>query len=181
MMPRINPLQLSVELSIMRKLIVIAATIFIALDASAVPANQESVETLLAVTRTETMMDSMYGGMEQMMRQGMQQAVQGKTLSSEQQRIFDALPARFVAVMREEFNWTKMKPMYVQLYRDTFEQEEIDGLVAFYRSPAGQAFTNKMPLVMQKAMAISQAQMQAFIPKMKTAIESAVAEAKVSN
>ena len=164
----------------MRKLIAIAATIFIALDASAGPPNQESVEALLAVTKTEAIMDSMYGSIEQMMRQGVQQSVQGKTLSSEQQRILDAVPARFVAVMREEFNWAKMKPMYVQLYRDTFEQEEIDGLVAFYRSPTGQAFVNKMPLVMQKAMAMAQSQMQTLIPKMKTAIESAIAEAKVS-
>ena len=163
----------------MRQLIAIAAAIFIAFDASAGPANQESVETLLAVTRTETMMDSMSGGMEQMMRQGMQQAAQGKTLTAEQQRIFDAVPARFVAVMRAEFGWAKMKPMYVQLYRDTFEQEEIDGLIAFYRSPVGQAFTSKMPLIMQKSMALTQAQMQTFIPKMKAAMEGAIAEAKV--
>jgi len=88
---------------------------------------------------------------------------------------------RQTAAMREELNWEKLKPMHVQLYRDTFEQEEIDGLLAFYRSPVGQAFVNKMPLVMQKAMAMGQSQMQAVIPKMKTAIESAIAEAKVSN
>jgi hypothetical protein len=109
----------------------------------------------------------------------MQQAAQGKTLTAEQQRIFDAVPARFVAVMRAEFGWAKMKPMYVQLYRDTFEQEEIDGLIAFYRSPVGQAFTSKMPLIMQKSMALTQAQMQTFIPKMKAAMEGAIAEAKV--
>lgn len=163
----------------MRKLIAIAATLLIALDAFAGPPNPESIETLLAVTKTESTMDSMYGSVEQMMRQGVQQAVQGKSLSSEQQRILDAVPAKFVAVMREEFSWTKMKPMYVQLYRDTFEQEEIDGLIAFYRSPAGQAFTSKMPLIMQKAMAMVQSQMQTFIPKMKAAIDGAIAEAKL--
>ncbi len=165
----------------MRKLITIVAAIFISVDVCAGPPNQESVEALVAATKADAIMDSMYGSIEQMMRQGMQQAVKGKTLSSEQQRILDTVPAKFVAVMREELNWGKMKPMFVQLYRDTFEQEEIDGLLAFYRSPVGQTFVNKMPLLMQKAMALGQSQMQAVVPKMKTAIESAIAEAKVSS
>jgi len=165
----------------MSKLITIVVAIFLSLDVCAGPPNQESVEALLAVTKVESMMESMYGSAEQMMRQAMQQAVKGKTLSSEQQRVLDIVPAKFIAVMREELNWEKLKPMYVQLYRDTFEQEEIDGLLAFYRSPAGQAFVNRMPLVMQKAMAMGQSQMQAIIPKMMTAIQSAIAEAKVSN
>ena len=164
----------------MRKLLTFAA-LLAALNASAAPASQESVENLLAATKVESMMDSMYVGMEQMMRQGMNQAAQGKPLSAEQQRIFDAVPTKFVAVMREELNWEKMKPLYVQLYRDTFEQDEIDGLVAFYTSPAGKAFVNKMPLVMQKSLALSQSLMQSLIPKMKAAMKDAMAEAKVSN
>jgi hypothetical protein len=164
----------------MRKCLAIAAALFIAVDASAAPPSQESVEALLAVTKTQTMMDSVYGNVEQMMRQGVQQAAHGETLSAEQQRVLDAVPARFVAVLREEFNWEKMKPMYVQIYRDSFDQEEIDGLVAFYRSPAGQALVNKMPGVMQKSMAMAQSQMQALLPKMKAAIDNAIAEAKIS-
>jgi len=164
----------------MRRLLAFAA-LLAALNACATPASQESVESLLAATKAESMMDSMYGGVEQMMRQGMKQAAQGKPLSPEQQRIFDAVPTKFVAVMREEMNWQKMKPLYVQLYRDTFEQEEVDGLLVFYASPVGQAFVNKMPIVMQKSMALSQSLMQSIIPKMTAAMKDAMAEAKVSN
>ncbi len=163
----------------MRKLLILAVA-FITFSAHASPASQESVESLFAVMKTESMMDSIYGSMEQMMRQGMKQAVQGNTLSPEQQRIFDAVPAKFVTVMREEFNWGKMRPLYVQLYRDTFEQEEVDGLLAFYTSPTGQAFVNKMPVVMQKSIGLSQSLMQSLIPKMTAAINDAVAEAKLS-
>ena len=99
----------------------------------------------------------MYSGMEQMMRESMKQMVQGKPLNAEQQRLLDSMPGRFVAVMREEMSWQRMKPLYVQLYQDTFEQDEVDGLLAFYTSPTGQAFLNKMPVVMQKSMALSHA------------------------
>ena len=163
----------------MRKLLILVSA-SIALNVSASPASQESVESLLASMKTASLMDSMYGGMEQMMRQGMEQSLQGKPLNAEQRRILDAVPAKFVAVIRAEFNWDKMKPQYVQLYRDTFEQDEVDGLVAFYASPAGQAFVNKMPVVMQKSFSISQSLMQSLTPKIAAAIKDAMAEAKVA-
>ncbi len=149
-------------------------------QAVAAPASTESIETLLKVTKTESTFDTMYANMEQFMRQSMQQATLGKTLTPEQQQVIDTVPTKFVAVMRAELTWDKLKPQFVQLYRETFDQEEIDGLVAFYRSTAGQAFTNKMPVVMQKSMAISQSQMQTIIPKMKAAMEQAMAEAKLT-
>ena len=164
----------------MRRFLTLAA-LLASLAVHAAPASQESVENLLAATKVETMMDSMYAGMDQLMRQGLKQASQGKPLSPEQQRVLDGLPAKFVAVMRDEMNWQKIKPLYVQLYRDTFEQEEIDGMLAFYASTAGQALVNKMPVVMQKSMALSQTLMQSVIPKMTAAMEDAMTEAKISN
>ena len=157
------------------------AALLAALNAYAAPASQESVENLLVATKVESMMDSMYSGMEQVMRQGMEQGIQGKPISPEQQRILNAMPAKFVVVMREEMNWQKIKPLYVQLYRDTFEQEEVNELLVFYASPAGQALLNKMPVVMQKSFALSQQLMQSVLPKMQAAMKDAMAEAKVSN
>jgi len=145
------------------------------------PASQKSVEALLTVTKVEAMMDSLYSGMDQTMRQSISQATQGKSLSAEQQRALDAVPAKFVAVMREEMSWQKMKPLYVQIYRETFDQEEIDGMLAFYASPAGKAVITKMPVVMQKSLVLSQSLTQSTIPKMVAAMEEAMREAKVTS
>jgi hypothetical protein len=164
----------------MRKLIVTAIVAFVTAQADAAPPSPDSVETLLTVMKTETMFDSVYASLEQMMRQSMQQRAGGKPMTAEQQRFLDAVPGRFVAVMKSEFTWAKLKPQYVQLYLETFDQEEVDGLLAFYRSAAGQAFINKMPTVMQKSMAIAQSQMQTLLPKMQAAIEQAVSDAKLT-
>lgn len=161
--------------------------LFIALAASALllstgvraaPASAESVDTLLAVTKTQALLESMYGQIEAMMRQSIANASQGQSVSAEQRRALDTVPSKFVATMRTEMGWTKMRPIYVQIYQDTFTQEEIDGLIAFYRSPAGEAFVAKMPLVMQKSMQVAQAQMGPIMEKMKAAIDEAMAEAK---
>jgi hypothetical protein len=164
----------------MRKLIVTAIVAFVTAQANAAPASPDSVETLLTVMKTEAMLDAMYTSMEEIMRQSMRQAIGGKPVTPEQQRILDAVPGKFVAVMKSEFTWDKLKSQFVQLYVETFDQEEIDGLLAFYRSAPGQAFIKKMPSVMQKSMVIAQSQMQTLLPKMKAAIEQAVSDAKLA-
>lgn len=163
----------------MRKLLTIATIVFVTANAYALPASPESVETLLAITKTESLLDSMYANLEQVMRQGMSQSVQGKTLDPEQQRILDAMPGKFMVLARQELSWEKLKPLYVQLYRDTFEQDEVDGLIEFYKSPAGHALVAKMPVLMQKMMVLTQSQFQSLLPKVMAAINSAMAEAKI--
>lgn len=157
------------------------AALLVSFTVQAAPASQESVEALLSVTKTEALMDSLYSGMDQMMRQIINQTVQGKSLSAEQRHALDALPTKFVAVMREEMSWQKMKPLYVQLYCETFEQEEVDGMLAFYASPAGKALIKKMPVVMQKSLALSQSLLLSVAPKMRAAMEEAMQEAKITD
>jgi len=163
----------------MRKFLIFSALV-IACNAHATPASQESVENLLVATKIESKMELLYDSMEQMMRYGIKQSVDGKQLSPKQQQLLDSLPAKFAAIMREDFNWAKMKPMYVQLYCETFEEEEVQGLVDFYASPTGQAFVNKMPVVMQKSMALSQSMMQSLMPKMTATIKDAMTEARIT-
>ncbi len=147
--------------------------------AQAAPASAESIERLLALTRVETLLDSMYGNLEQLMRQNMRQSLGDRPLTAEQRRVIDELPGRFSKVMRQEFNWSTLKPMYVRVYQESFEQPEIDGLIAFYASPTGQAFVDKMPLVMQKSMALMQEQMRTLVPRMTREIEQTLKDAKI--
>jgi hypothetical protein len=165
----------------MRKFLAAAMLALSLGQANAAPPSTESIDRLLALTKTESVMESMYGSIEQIMRQAMIQAVGDKPLSAEQKRAIELVPSKFVAVMRTEFTWAVMKPRYVQLYQETFEQEEIDGLIAFYGSPVGQAFTNKMPIVMQKSMNLAQTQLRSLLPKIRQATDEALKEAKLAN
>ncbi len=146
----------------------------------ATEASPASIEKLLDVTRAETLVDSMYANLEQAMRGGMQQALQGQTLSDEQRRVIELAPKRFAEVMRQEFSWATVKDIYVQIYRESFTEEEVQGLIAFYVSPAGQAYVNKMPQVMQRSMFVMQQRMQPLMAKMKEAMQKAVEDAKAA-
>ena len=39
--------------------------------------------------------------------------------------------------------------MYLRIYRKSLSQSDVDGMIAFYKTPAGQA----MPLILQNTMA----------------------------
>jgi uncharacterized protein len=146
----------------------------------AAPPTEESIKTLMALTRTEAMLDQVYAGMEQSMRQGMQQALAGQTMTITQQQMVAAAPVKLMAVLREELSWAKMLPDYVTIYKETFEQGDIDGMIAFYRSSPGQSFVAKMPMATQKSMVMTQERMKDILPKLQAAMQQVVADIKAT-
>lgn len=147
------------------------------LSAWAEPPSIESVETLFALMKVERLLDSMMTGFEQSLRQGMQQATAQKALTPAQKQLIDSLAIRYAKLMREELSWESLKPLQVRVYTEAFEQHEIDGLIAFYRSPVGQAFVEKIPLVTQRVLTATQERMKTFLPKVEAAMREAMAEA----
>ena len=164
----------------MVKLITLLASLVFASLAYCAPASEESIDRLLAGAKVEKLLDTMLVNVDQVMRRSMEASMPGQQLSPEQRRVIDATATSFVQVMREEMTWDKMRPLYVQIYQESFTQEEIDGLIAFYESPAGVAFVEKMPFVMQKSMSIMQSRMAPMMEKMKAAMKEAIAEPKAA-
>ena len=68
----------------------------------------------------------------------------------------------------------------MKLYAETFTQEEVDGLLAFYRSPAGVALLEKMPQVTQKSAAITQQRIAPLVEKLKASMAKTVEDAKAA-
>lgn len=147
--------------------------------AHAAPPSEASVLKLLEAAQSHKMLDNMYANLDQTMRQSLQAVVSGKILTPEQKRVIDMAPARLATVMRKEMTWDSLRPAVIQIYRDTFDQTEIDGLIAFYESPTGKAFVAKTPLVMQRSMVATQEQMKALVPKLQAEMKEVMREAKL--
>lgn len=107
------------------------------------------------------------------MKQGMTQALHGRELDPEEQEFADAMAAKMAGVLKDELSWDKLEPMYLEIYEKTFTQEEIEGMIAFYKTPAGIAVIKKMPAVMQQTMTVMQQRMGPMMEKVKTAIDEA--------
>ncbi|TLY66677.1 MAG: DUF2059 domain-containing protein [Gammaproteobacteria bacterium] len=68
----------------------------------------------------------------------------------------------------------------IEVYRDTFTQHEIDGMLKFYRSEAGQAAINKLPTVTQESMARIQGRVNALTPKIMELEKATAAQIKAA-
>jgi hypothetical protein len=116
-------------------------------------------------------MDSVWAQMDGLMKASMKQVTKGKPLSADAQAIMDKQQAKMIAIMKDELSWDKLKVSFVQVYRETFSQEEIDGIIAFYQSPAGQAFIDKQPELMKNTMAVMQQHMGPMMQKIQAMAE----------
>ena len=59
---------------------------------------------------------------------------------------------RIMDLMAHELSWDKVKDDYITLYAETFTEEELKGMLAFYRSAAGRALVRKQPELMKRTM-----------------------------
>jgi hypothetical protein len=83
----------------------------------------------------------------------------------------DELQTRILDYLSSRLSWEKMKPGFTKLYSDAFTEDEIDGMLAFYKSPAGQAMLTKMPQLASKSMALAQQQMAGVYPELRRIVQ----------
>jgi hypothetical protein len=74
---------------------------------------------------------------------------------------------KILDLVKSRISWDKMRPSYIKLYSETFSEEEIGGMLAFYESPAGRAMLAKMPTLLTKLIEVAQAQMNDLQPEIQ--------------
>ena len=105
-----------------------------------------------------------------------QQALNGQTSSPRQQQAITNMKNRMVALMQDELAWKKLEPMFLRLYKESFTEEEVAGMLSFYQTPAGQAIIYKMPMLMQRTMLEIQKMSSGLAPQMQKIQQDFVAE-----
>jgi len=137
--------------------------------------SEQSIKEIMRVTDCRKMLDSMMEQYDTVMKNSMQQALEGEDVTPEQQKQLDDMLNEINSTFKQEMAWEKLEPIFVKVYQESFTQEEIDGMLDFYHSSAGQAVIHKMPLVLQNTMAEMQKLMRPVFQKLaqkeKIAIE----------
>ena len=150
----------------------VLALLVTVLTSHAAPPSDQSIEQMMKVAHIQAMLDQMLTQMDAGMQQGMQQALKGKDPTPAQRAKMAEFQKKLSAMMKDELSFAKTKDIYVQVYRETFTQEEINGIIAFYSSPAGKAMVEKLPVAMQKAGTLMQARMGPIVEKMQKMMET---------
>src|SRR6185437_11396519 len=140
--------------------------------AQAATPSEASINRLLDDMHVEKVIDAVRPQLDNLMKQSEQQATGGKAPSAADQKILDKFHTKVVGIINANLTMEKLRPLYVRVYSQSFSQEEIDGLTTFLESPAGKAYVNKLPAVMQSVMA----EMPTMMAPMTRDIQSAAKE-----
>ena len=140
------------------------------------PASEESIRQLMTLTDSKSLLDNAYGQIDGLMQQAMTQAMGDKPVTPEQERLMAELRAKLVELFRTEMGWEQLEPSYIKMYRETFSQDELNGMLKFYKSKAGKAVLAKLPQMTQSLMQIVMTQMQAILPKVRVIQEEYTAK-----
>ena len=128
-------------------------------------ASAESVDRLMQAMRVQAQLEMIYSQTLPAMQTAMKQSLGAQMKSEEAQRMYDTVMPRVNAVIREELSWARLKPDFAAIYAETFSQQEIDGLVAFYQGPVGSALVAKMPQLAQRSTQLMQQRMGPLMQK----------------
>jgi uncharacterized protein len=145
------------------------------------PASDASIREMLELTNARQLVDGMKGQIAAMSSNLTHDALKGQDVTPERQAILDRAQAKISAVSSDLLNWDTLLPVYLRTYRASFTQGEIDGVIKFYKSPAGQAYVKKMPLVMQNVMQEVQGLIKPMQEKMVAIQKETTQELKALN
>jgi hypothetical protein len=129
--------------------------------------SEESVRRLLEVMQAQKVLQVLSGQMDSMFDGMVKKQLEGQDVTPEQRQAIEARRKVAAEMVKELLNWDSMETLYLKVYEDTFTQSEIDGMNAFYSSPAGRAVIAKMPLAAKNTVSEMQLRMQQMIPKLQ--------------
>ena len=142
------------------------------------PADDARIDRLLEVTRAREMLDATLPQIEASQQQMLAQMTAGRELDAAQQQRIDALLASSSSAVRKALSWENLAPVYRDIYRQTFTGEDIDAIIAFYESPAGQRMLEKMPALMQNTMTAMQRLIVPMLQQMEHDLAAEVSAAQ---
>jgi len=129
------------------------------------PPSDESIRAMFTLAHTEETMNGMKPQLDAIITSSMKEVSQGKEITPERQAVMDRMRDKLVAAYNETFSFQQLQLLLMRVYQATYSQDEVDGLIAFYKTPAGQALINKSPLMAQNLMSEMQAAMRPLMQR----------------
>lgn len=124
--------------------------------ASAQQATVEQADRLLEVMRARETVDAILPQIQLSQQQMIAQLTAGQDLDDARKAQLTEVVQRTNARIVEALSWERLAPVYRDIYLKTFTGEDMDAMIAFYSSDAGQNLLDKMPQLMQHTMAAVQ-------------------------
>jgi hypothetical protein len=148
---------------IRRFLIVVVAALIASQAHADVASHRKMSEDLLKMLKIDKMMGPMYEQINKM--QG--DMISKMNVPEDLKEITKRHMSRVNDLVRREIGWDNLKSDFIDIYVDEFSESDIREMITFYKSPAGKKFIEKSPILMQRAMLISQGKVIKLMPEIE--------------
>jgi len=119
------------------------------------------IDQFLTLIKASALQDQIFTQLSQQIDRATLGLAQQAGIPAPEQRSATAdLQAKMLAAMKEFMSWDKLKPGMVEAYRNAYSEEELDGMIAFFKSPVGQAYLAKSPTIAAKSREIAESKVK---------------------
>ncbi len=115
---------------------------------------QQKIERILDLTSSDVLINAVVGQVRSLLEQ-----IQVNPTPQQKSKRQDALD-KIAKLARERLQ--KVRPDMVKAYSDTFTDEEVDAMLAWYSSPAGRTTSQKLPAVSARVSGLMQSEMNSL-------------------
>ncbi len=140
-----------------------------------------AIRELFALNGLEARMEQSLAATAEQYHRTAMSMVGGIGFTPAQERIASAYYDKVNQLLEEALSWKKIEPEYEEVYMKVYTEEEIDGVVAFYKSPIGHAYGAKSLEASAEIAAISNRRMQEVTPQLKKLSEVLINQLSATN
>ncbi len=162
----------------MLKFLATITLLSISLHALAQKPSQESIESLFEIMDSRQVVEDALSKIDATLQSSLNRSLKGKPATEYQITIVRDAKNEIADLIKNRLNWQQMKPVFIKSYQETFSQEEIDGILAFYQTPAGQALLNKLPVALNSSVALMETRLKDMSPKINQIRDKAINQLK---
>jgi len=140
------------------------------------PPSRDEVERLLIAMRLSSGAELIKAAAKPAVTMVITDFIASRKLSEEQKmRLQDAQP-RLVIELEEKYDWSVLKDLYIDAYTSAYTKEEVNAALAFFESPMGKTYTEKLtPTLLRINASMSARTRNEIMPELGRKIEEIVA------
>lgn len=127
-------------------------------------ASRDSVEKLVQLSMSESMIESIYGQVGQIFKSTL---AQKQSLTGDEMLVVDKYSQKLETMMKEELGIDTLETPMIDIMSKHYNQKEVDGLITFYESDVGQSMLKKQPVIMGEMMPMVMGLLQEKMPKIQ--------------
>lgn len=146
---------------------VLVLTLTLPLAARADEASHRAkAEEMMTLLHTQRMVEQISGNITKQVDQAAT-SVAGTSPTPATQAKVDNFKKQADKLIDAQLGWDAMKPGFLDVYVKNFTEEQLDAIIAFYKSPAGSALLDKMPTVNSEVTQFGNTRMTVLQPQLK--------------